>query len=73
MTLGEYIRLLENPARWDKLGVPIDRKTFVAELERVREIRNDVMHFDPDPVAPEDLAVLQKFARFLGGLEEKMR
>jgi predicted transcriptional regulator len=72
LTLGEYIRLLENPARWDKLGVPIDRKTFLSELERVRGIRNDVMHFDPDPVGPEDLAVLRKFVRFLGGLEEKM-
>ena len=72
MTLGEYIRLLENPARWDKLGVPIDRKTFLSELERVWGIRNDVMHFDPDPVGPEDLAVLRKFVRFLGGLEEKM-
>jgi CBS domain-containing protein len=72
LTLGEYIRLLENPARWEKLGVPIDRKAFVAELERVRGIRNDVMHFDPDPVAPEDLARLRKFARFLGDLEEKL-
>jgi len=72
LTLGEYIRLLENPARWEKLGVPIDRKAFVAELERVRSIRNDVMHFDPDPVAPEDLGILRKFARFLGDLEEKL-
>jgi predicted transcriptional regulator len=72
LTLGEYIRLLENPARWNKLGVPIDRKTFLAELERVRGIRNDVMHFDPDPVGLEDLGILRKFARFLGALEEKL-
>lgn len=72
LTLGEYIRLLENPKRWEKLGVPIDRKAFVTELERVRGIRNDVMHFDPDPVAPEDLAILRKFARFLGELEQKI-
>jgi len=38
----------------------------------VRSIRNDVMHFDPDPVAPEDLGILRKFARFLGDLEEKL-
>jgi CBS domain-containing protein len=72
LTLGEYIRLLENPKRWEKLGVPIDRKTFTEELKRVGRIRNDVMHFDPDGVAPEDLAVLRKFARFLGDLEEKL-
>ena len=73
LTLGEYIRLLSNPARWEKLGIPIDRKTFIAELERVRLIRNDVMHFDPDPVAPEDLAVLRKFAKFLAALEERLK
>jgi hypothetical protein len=51
---------------------PIDRKTFTDELKRVGRIRNDVMHFDPDGVAPEDLAILRKFARFLGDLEEKL-
>jgi hypothetical protein len=43
LTLGEYIRLLENPKRWEKLGVPIDRKTFTDELKRVGRIRNDVI------------------------------
>jgi CBS domain-containing protein len=72
LTLGEYIRLLANPKRWEKLAVPIDRKTFVEELERVRQIRNDVMHFDPDGVAPEDLAILRKCAKFLSDLEDKL-
>lgn len=72
LTLGEYIRLLENPARWNKLSVPIDRKTFVAELERVRGIRNDVMHFDPDPIGTDAMAVLRKFANFLGALDQKL-
>ena len=72
LTLGEYIRLLENPKRWEKLGIPIDRRKFTDELKGVGRIRNDVMHFDPDGVAPEDLAILRKFARFLGDLEEKL-
>lgn len=72
LTLGEYIRLLENPKRWEKLGVKIDRKTFTDELKRVGRIRNDVMHFDPDGVGPEDLTTLRKFTRFLGDLEEKL-
>ena len=72
LTLGEYIRLLENPKRWEKLGVKIDRKTFTDELKRVGRIRNEVMHFDPDGVGPEDLTTLRKFTRFLGDLEEKL-
>jgi len=69
---GEYIRLLENPKRWEKLGVRIDRRAFTDELKRIGRIRNDVMHFDPDGVGPDDLATLRKFARFLGDLERKL-
>jgi CBS domain-containing protein len=72
LTLGEYIRLLENPKKWEKLGIPIDRKTFTEELKKIGRIRNDVMHFDPDGVAPEDLAILRKFGKFLSDLEEKL-
>jgi excisionase family DNA binding protein len=72
LTLGEYIRLLENPKRWEKLAVKIDRKTFVEELKRVGRIRNDVMHFDPDGPSPEDLKTLRKCVKFLSDLEKKL-
>ena len=65
LTFGEHIRLLENPARWDALGIQIDRATFVKYLDDVREIRNDVMHFDPDGVAPDALTSLRNFVRLL--------
>ncbi|KAB8193909.1 CBS domain-containing protein [Lysobacter maris] len=47
LTFGEYLRLIENPIRWEKLKLPVDRVVFCQQLERVRSIRNDVMHFDP--------------------------
>jgi hypothetical protein len=72
LTLGEYIRLLENPMRWDKLVLKIDRKMFVEELKRIGRIRNDVMHFDPDGPSLDDLQTLRKFARFLSELEKKL-
>lgn len=65
LTFGEYIRLLENEQRWNKLGLNLDRKTFVADLDDVREIRNDVMHFDPDGISEEALETLRSFAKFL--------
>jgi len=65
LTFGEYIRLIENPARWARLGLPIDRKTFCGKLEVVRLIRNDVMHFDPDGIPQTDLEQLRDLARFL--------
>ena len=72
LTMGEYIRFLENPERWKKLAIKIDRKTFVEELKRIGRIRNDVMHFDPDGPSPEDLTTLRKFSHFLNDLEKKL-
>jgi predicted transcriptional regulator len=73
LTFGEYIRLLENPDRWNKVGLPIDRATFCKELGRVRDIRNDVMHFDPDGIPPNDLECLRGVARFLQELQRICR
>lgn len=65
LAFGEYLRLLENPERWTKLGLAIDRATFCKQLDRVREIRNEVMHFDPDGASPTDRETLREFAQFL--------
>lgn len=65
LTLGEYIRLLEEPSRWSKLNLSVDRHTFINLLNRVREIRNDVMHFDPQGIDPEAMQSLRQFVRLL--------
>lgn len=65
LTFGEYKRLLETPERWDDLGTRLDRSTFVATLEEVREIRNDVMHFDPEGVGEKGLRKLREFVELM--------
>lgn len=55
LTFGEYIRLLERNDSWSKLGLRIDRKLFIGNLDKVRQIRNDVMHFDPDGIEEEKI------------------
>jgi CBS domain-containing protein len=65
LTFGEYVRMLGNSERWNKLGLALDRSTFVKDLEEVREIRNDVMHFDPEGIDGNDLKKLRDFAGFL--------
>lgn len=70
LTFGEYIRLLENPARWSNLKIKIDRTVFVEMLDKVRQIRNDVMHFDPDGIAETDLKTLRDFVSFLQSLSK---
>lgn len=65
LTFGDYVRLLSNPSNWGKLELHIDRAAFVETLDRVRVIRNEVMHFDPDPLSRDKLETLRAFARFL--------
>jgi CBS domain-containing protein len=65
LTFGEYVRLLQNEDNWLKLRMRIDRKTFTGWLDKIRLTRNDVMHFDPDPLDPEDIQLLREFASFL--------
>jgi CBS domain-containing protein len=70
LTFGEYIRLLENAERWSQLQLPIDRVLFCKDLDKIRRIRNDVTHFDPDGITPSDLDLLRDFTSFLKRLEE---
>ncbi|MEU6129554.1 CBS domain-containing protein [Saccharopolyspora sp. NPDC047091] len=53
LSIGDYLRTLENEELWEKLQWSLDRVTFTARLEEIRLIRNKVMHFHSDPV-PED-------------------
>jgi CBS domain-containing protein len=69
LTFGEYLRLLENESKWEKLELNLDRKTFCNHLDQVRIIRNDVMHFDPDGVPQSDLEKLRDCAKFLQTLQ----
>ncbi|MDY7090568.1 MAG: hypothetical protein SYR96_36440 [Actinomycetota bacterium] len=65
LTFGEYKRLIEVPDNWERLAWDLDRKLFVDALDDVRQIRNDIMHFSPDPLDEEQLRTLADFARWL--------
>ncbi len=65
LTFGEYVRLIQDPERWNRIGLKIDRTAFVKDLERVNRIRNDVMHFDPEGITPDELDQLSKTKKFL--------
>jgi len=65
LTFGQYVRILEDPKKYEKLKINIDRSIFVKQLEEVRKIRNDVMHFDPDGITEESLELLRQTVKFL--------
>ena len=68
LTFGEYVRLLESPDNWEKLGYELSGTECVKRLRQVGRIRNDVMHFHPDGISPQDLELLRETRKFLQSL-----
>jgi hypothetical protein len=73
LTFGEYLRLPEKEDFWSRLNLSIDRTIFIDKLDKIREIRNDVMHFDPDGITESELDTLRKFAGFLQKMQPILR
>jgi len=70
LSFGGYLRLLQRPQVWSKLALNIDQAAMTSQLDEVRLIRNDVMHFDPDPMTPDQLEALKKAAKFMQQIYE---
>lgn len=73
LAFGDYVRILQEPANWARLELPaaLSRQEFSAQLDKVRQVRNDVMHFEPDSPSAEQLDALRKFAKLLRSLRER--
>lgn len=71
LTFGDYSYLLRQEPNWQKLGFPIPLRRFVARLDKIGKIRNDVMHFrlKPKDLMQQDLDELRKFADYLRKLK----
>ena len=68
LTLGEIQYFISDADHFDQLGWAADRRVFIQNLDVVRRIRNDVMHFSPDPIADSDLDLLHTFLEWVQGL-----
>lgn len=65
MSFGDYIAMFSNECQWKKLNIAADRKSFVEQLEKVRHIRNDVMHFRPKGIENGNKDLLRHFVDYL--------
>lgn len=72
LTFGGYCRLLENPDNWERLNLAIDRREFIKHLKSVNQLRNDVMHFNPDGIDEHQRRTLRNVARFFDKLARTM-
>lgn len=58
LSFGEYVRALENPARWISVDAGFERGPIIENLKDVNNTRNDVMHFRPRPLELEKAKAL---------------
>lgn len=66
LSYGDYQQVLSNQKQWDRLGGPLDRKSFTARLDELREIRNELMHFnDKDKVGDSAIPMLRNMLGLL--------
>lgn len=70
VTFGENLRLLQRPDIWIRLNLQIDKSYFLEQLEIIRELRNEVMHFNSDPLGPKDKRRLEQAESFLRSICE---
>jgi len=70
LSFGEYVRLIEKRGHWERLGLDLDKGTFLDRLDKVRKIRNDVMHFRPDSLDPKHLRTLKEIGEFFNEVNE---
>ncbi|MBI2857299.1 MAG: hypothetical protein HYX95_03165 [Chloroflexi bacterium] len=64
LTLGDLVRIVQNPDNWEKLGLPADRQEFSDVLNDVREYRNRLMHFR-DPLNEKEKKQLQNYCEMV--------
>lgn len=73
MTFGEYIKIMEIPENWDKLEIESDRRLFIQRLDEIRQIRNDIMHFEPAGITEDQYQKLQLTSRYLDKITKYRR
>ncbi|WP_063819345.1 hypothetical protein [Herbidospora cretacea] len=55
LMLHDYQKLLESSDRWARMEWDLDHLHFLDRLDTVRRIRNELMHFAPDPLEDEKM------------------
>lgn len=65
LTFGENIVMLQRQSIWERLELTLDQAEFIKRLIEVRDIRNDVMHFNPDPLGQKQKRTLEQMEHFL--------
>ncbi|MGC9670608.1 CBS domain-containing protein [Planosporangium sp. 12N6] len=71
LTLGNYEYVLKDQTDFNRLKWPLDRVLFLSRLSEVRKIRNELMHFSPDPPANTQLDAIEGFLTMLRSVDPR--
>jgi hypothetical protein len=72
LTLGEHQRILESEVNWKRMDWHAERTVFIQALDSVRKLRNEIMHFSPDPLEEEQVEELRLFIQWLKYLDSNV-
>lgn len=64
LTFGAYVRLLQQPEVWERLGMNVDKAGLTDLCDDIRKVRNKVMHFSRDYGA-SDLQLLNSGVSYM--------
>jgi predicted transcriptional regulator len=65
LSFGNYVRIIENQDNYTKLKIKLKKSVLVNMLKKTNKLRNDIMHFNPEEMDPEDLEHLEETLRIL--------
>ena len=69
MSFGNYVYLLKDLARWQRMHWGIDQGLFLEQLSAAHEIRNRVAHYDVKPVSLEEVQHLVRCLNYMRSLD----
>lgn len=64
-TFGGYGKLLQDREVFHQLGWQLDHETFLELVDKVKSIRNELMHFSQDTLPARDLETIEGFVSML--------
>jgi restriction system protein len=71
-TLGTHAHLLKEEKNWVKLGWNVDHQFFLDKLHAVRNIRNGLMHYSPDPTPEGTYEVVEGLLEILRAADPRL-
>jgi hypothetical protein len=69
--LSSYRHLLQDPTRWTRFGLTIDRSWFCDLIHAVKEARNELAHFKKDKLDPHQMADVDDLLGLLRTLDPR--